>query len=73
MYENMNSSFRADYYKVVPDFSKVQNEVINPQADKVRNGEVDAPSIAAELEKKANETLMQSKEAFEKELKELNN
>lgn len=68
MYNNMDKAFRADFYKVVPDWDKVMNEVITPKAEEVRQGKVEAAAVAAELEQKANAMLSEAKASFEKQL-----
>ncbi|WP_163195431.1 ABC transporter substrate-binding protein [Clostridium thermarum] len=69
MYDNMDKSYRGDLYKIVPDFTKVIDEIIRPQSDLVREGKVEASAIAAELEQKANEAIQESISKFDNALK----
>lgn len=69
MFDKKDKAFRGDLYKVVPDYSKVIDEIVRPQSDEVRKGKVEASAIAAELEKKANAALEEAKKSFENQLK----
>jgi multiple sugar transport system substrate-binding protein len=69
MFDNKDKGFRGDLYKVVPDYSKIVDEIVRPQTDNVKAGKADAAAIAAELEKKANDALAEAKAKFETQLK----
>lgn len=69
MYDNKDKGFRADLYKIVPDYSRVIDEVVRPQIDDVKAGKAEASAIAAELEKKANDALAEARSNFESTLK----
>lgn len=69
MFDHMDKAFRADLYKVTPDYNKVIDEIVRPQSDLVRTGKVDATAVSAELEQKTNAALMDSKTKFETQLK----
>lgn len=69
MFDHLDKSFRADLYKVIPDYSKVIDEVVRPQSDLVRSGKLDASAISAELEQKTNAALLDSKTKFDTQLK----
>lgn len=71
MFKNMDKAFRADYYKVVPDWSKVMDEIVNPKAEDIRAGKLEASAVAAELEEKANAALTDAKTKFEQQLSEV--
>lgn len=68
LFNNMDKAFRADYNKIVPDFEKVMNEIINPKSEEIRQGKVEASAVAAELESKANAALETAKATFDKQL-----
>jgi ABC-type glycerol-3-phosphate transport system substrate-binding protein len=71
MYDNKGKAFRADYYKVTPDYNKVIDEIVRPQSDQVREGKVEASAITAELEKKANAALDEARAKFDAQLKDV--
>lgn len=68
LYNHMDKAFRADFYKIVPDWQKVMDEVIVPKSEEIRQGKVDASAVAAELESKANSMLDAARATFDKQL-----
>jgi len=68
MFDNVDKGFRADYYKIVPDWDKVMNDIINPECENVRQGKADAAAVAPELEQKANDALAKARQAFDAQL-----
>lgn len=71
MYAHMDKAFRADYYKIVPDWNKIMDEIIGPKCDDAAANKVDPAAIAPELEQKANEALKQAWDNFDKQLKDV--
>lgn len=65
MYENLDKSYRCEIYKVTPGMWEAMSEIILPQFERIKNGEVDYASIAAETEKKANENLEEARKPFD--------
>jgi DNA-binding transcriptional regulator GbsR (MarR family) len=69
MFDHKDKGFRGDLYKIVPDYSKTVDEIVRPQTDDIKAGKAEAASVAAELEKKANDALAAAKAKFESQLK----
>lgn len=71
LYKNIDKTFRGDFYKFVPGWDKVWNEIILPKNEEIRQNKVQASAVAAELEDKANEALSEARSEFEKQLQEV--
>lgn len=71
MYDNVDKAFWADFYKIVPDWSRTLNEVIIPRSEEIRQGKVEAAAIAAELETRANEIIQNAWKTFDSQLIEV--
>ncbi|RAO99594.1 hypothetical protein PW5551_02890 [Petrotoga sp. 9PW.55.5.1] len=71
MYDNVDKAFWADFYKIVPDWSRALNEVIIPRSEEIRQGKVEAAAIAAELEARANEIIQNAWKTFDSQLIEV--
>lgn len=69
MFDHKDKGFRGDLYKIVPDYSKIVDEVVRPQTDDIKTGKADAASVASELQKKANDALTAAKNKFESQIK----
>ena len=67
MYEHMDQSYKADYYKVLPDFKAALKPVEEAQK-RIANGET-AASLAKETEDLVNNMFGESYAAFEAKLK----
>jgi len=71
MYDNVDKAFWADFYKIVPDWSKALDEVIIPKSEEVRQGKVEAAAIAAELETRANQIIQNAWKIFDSQIVEV--
>jgi len=71
MYDNVDKAFWADFYKIVPDWSKALDEVIIPKSEEVRQGKVEAAAIAAELETRANQIIQNAWKTFDSQIVEV--
>jgi hypothetical protein len=69
MFDHKDKAFRGDLYKLVPNYGKTVDEIVRPQTDAIKAGKADAASVAAELEKKANDAITASKAKFDSQLK----
>jgi hypothetical protein len=71
MYDNVDKAFWADFYKIVPDWSKALDEVIIPKSEEVRQGKVEAAAIAAELETRSNQIIQNAWKTFDSQIVEV--
>lgn len=68
MYNNMDNALRADVFKFMPSYNTILSEIVKPTISAVFKGEQDALSIAAELEKKANEALEEAQNKLKEDM-----
>ncbi|MGC8820786.1 MAG: hypothetical protein ACP5PP_06785 [Fervidobacterium sp.] len=68
MLKNLDKTVRVDMWKVVPGWDQATWDVIFPVSEKIRKGEVQPQTIAAETQEKANKIIKDAWSDFSKKL-----
>ncbi len=71
MLQNIDKTFKADFWKTVPGWDQAAWEVIFPAAEQVRAGKSDPKAVAADIESKANRIIQEAKKEFDERLAKL--
>lgn len=71
LYTNIGNSFRADYFKFVPEFDEIHKQYIYDPQCKVTDGIAKANDVMPEAERKANEAMQKAWTEFEAKVKKV--
>lgn len=70
-YENIGKAYRADLWKIVPDFKSIRSQYITSASTKVTDGLAVASAVFPEAEQKVNAAMQEVWNKFEAKIKSL--
>lgn len=69
--ENIKNGYRADPWKIVPDWYKLRNNYLKDGSNSIINGTADASATCKSMENKINAAMNDAWSSFEAKLKQV--